>query len=557
MKKIDDEKLTDFLIGTYSDFEEQIMICSEIGKDSRLKKTVEHLSGFEASLQQLAWSASIDVDSQENAWAQICAPEEEIKKDHESIRNLFSDNEWQLMIDNAFTVKDKTHNADTDKRRIAFIDFRKWKLLLAAACILGTFIYGTELLISDFFPDAHQKTSLMEGQYNNVRDTAVTQKSLSATPVQKDTLLMEKATKMIIERGASVSELTRKDSLVVLTVPQGTIDFSVEKKRYRSFIVVTPFAKIIVTGTAFRVTSGDNFTFLKVTEGSVRVEHAVKNLIRDVVAGDELIANADDLIEVMVDSSRILSSSNKTASDYLKINPAENHVDAGDSLSVIYRGLLEKIKTGKPINESSISKFINDNPGKPWLKSLYIELSEKYEKEGKLNRSIDLLDSIINSNMPQIYKDESCCRKFVLLSKENEFQKALSLSDSYLNDYPQGGRRNEIALLALRLSISKALNTGKIYNQLMSLDPPLTNLDLLTFEYADSLRLAGTDPDSLLPIYEAVVEKYPHSSKLSDAAYWAAWCLVQNSINRQKKHVFTNRMVHPGGGRLLYDHGNP
>jgi tetratricopeptide (TPR) repeat protein len=445
------------------------------------------------------------------------------------------------MIDNAFSMTNRSHSADVKKRRITLIDFRKWKPLLAAACLVGAFIYGTELLISNFFSDANQKALFIEGQYNRNNGNLVTQKSRSAVPVPKDTLLMEKSTKMIIERGSSVSELTRKDSLVVLTVSQGTIDFSVEKKRYRSFIVVTPFAKIIVTGTAFRVTSGDNFTYLKVTEGSVRVEHAVKNLRRNVVAGDELVANADELIELMVDSSAILSSSKQTVADYLKLNPAEYFVDAADSLSVIYRGLLEKIKAGKPIEETFICKFINDNPGKPWLKSLYIELSERYEKDGNLKRSIEMLDSIINSNMPQIYKDESCCRKFVLLSKENECENALSLSYSYLNDFPQGCKRNEIALLALRLSLSKSLNSGKVYNHLMSLDPPLTNMDILTSEYADSLRMAGTEPDSLLSLYEAVVEKYPHSIKLPDAAYWAAWCLVQKSINKQKKHVFTNR----------------
>lgn len=557
MKKISDEKLADFLMGASLSIEEQILICSEIRENPDLRKSIDYLSGFEASLQQLAWAGSIDGEDQQNTWAQICVPEEEIKKDCKNGQDLFSVDEWHSIIDKSLKVANETTCSDSKKQTIAFYDFRKWKTLLAAACLLGAFMFSTKLFISNFFSVKNHTSAFIA--INNKRNCdSLHIKTSCSKAVPKDTLLMEKATKMIMDRGASVSELAKKDSLVILTVSRGTIDFSVEKKRYRSFIVVTPYARIIVTGTAFRVTSGDNFTYLKVTEGSVRVEHTVKNLVRNVVAGDEVIANADELIKVMVDSCRILSSSNHTAADYLKINPAESFVDPRDSLSVIYRGFLAKIIGGKPFDEPSMNKFVNDNHNEPWLKSLYIAMSERYEKEGNLNKSIELLDSVINSDAPQIYKDNCFYRKFILLSKENECEKALSLSDTYMNTYPQGSQRNEFALLSMRLSFrSKNLNSGKIYNHLINLNPPLTNQDIITIEYADSLRMAGTESDSLLSLYESVVEKYPHSCKLSDAAYWAAWCLVQKSIIKQEKHVFTNRMVHPGGNRLLYDQGNP
>lgn len=397
MRKPPYDKITDFLIGSLNS-REQAEVCSALRIDPSMRKQLNLDSGFEASLQELMWGTALDENSGDNTWAEVCVPVKVIEKEGDAAGE-FTDEEWNEILESAF--REKTELAEINGHKlVSIIPFRSWSKLFLAACLIGVFISG-EFLIDRFSRSGSHSGKKSESYLTQNVPVAHKREKPSVAADLKDTLILEQSTKMIVDRGSKFLELARKDSLVVLTVAQGTVDFSVEKKRYRSFVVVTPFAKIVVAGTVFRVSTGGSFTYVKVAEGSVRIEHTVKDYVRIALAGDEVIADADSLIRVTVDNSGMLSPSSHTLSDETALN----------SLRTAFRS--------------------NDT--------------------------------------------------------------------------------------------SKA---GEIYNLMMKLQLQLTNKDLLTFEYAEYLRKNSSELETALALYEKIVEEYPSSSKLCDAAYWAAWCLI-------------------------------
>jgi hypothetical protein len=149
-----------------------------------------------------------------------------------------------------------------------------------------------------------------------------------------------------IEAGpaAVISVKSRTDSTVLVELTKGTALFSIEKNRFRQFVVQTPTVRIIAIGTVFSVMADSTYAMVNVVEGSVKLEHKEKSSITATLRqGDGAFANSDSIVNVMIQNSQMLKVREKFLRDYIEgaLSPpgqgglpgssGESHMPAGDA----------------------------------------------------------------------------------------------------------------------------------------------------------------------------------------------------------------------------------
>jgi FecR protein len=146
--------------------------------------------------------------------------------------------------------------------------------------------------------------------------------TLGKIPVRKDKeSLIRFGGKTGIAAGAAadITVRSRTDTTAYIELTKGNALFSVEKNRYRQFVVQTPTLKIVVTGTTFSVTADSAYTLVNVVEGSVRVQHRFKTAIATILTtGDGAFANRDSITNVIVENSGMLKVRQRLLRDYIE-----------------------------------------------------------------------------------------------------------------------------------------------------------------------------------------------------------------------------------------------
>jgi hypothetical protein len=141
-------------------------------------------------------------------------------------------------------------------------------------------------------------------------------------PVKKDReALIRLGGKTGIAAGpaAVINVKSRTDTTAYIELTKGTALFSIEKNRFREFVVQTPTVRIVVTGTVFSVMADSAYTMVNVVEGTVKLEHKDKSSITVLLRqGDGAFANRDSIINVMIENSQMLKVREKFLRDYIE-----------------------------------------------------------------------------------------------------------------------------------------------------------------------------------------------------------------------------------------------
>jgi hypothetical protein len=111
----------------------------------------------------------------------------------------------------------------------------------------------------------------------------------------------------------------RTDSTILLEMNKGIALFSIEKKRFRAFIVQTPHVRIAVTGTVFSVAVDSGITHVNVYEGSVLLRHEMKADMEKVLdQGNGVVADNDSMISAMIENSHMVKTRGQLLRDYIQ-----------------------------------------------------------------------------------------------------------------------------------------------------------------------------------------------------------------------------------------------
>jgi len=118
---------------------------------------------------------------------------------------------------------------------------------------------------------------------------------------------------------AVINVKARTDTTALIELTKGTALFSIEKNKYRAFVVSTPTARIVAIGTVFSVMADSSGTMINVIEGSVRLEQKFKTGITAMLTeGNGAYVNRDSIINVMIENSQTLKAREKVLHDYIE-----------------------------------------------------------------------------------------------------------------------------------------------------------------------------------------------------------------------------------------------
>jgi hypothetical protein len=257
------------------------------------------LSVLDSSNDSTELAALFDLCSRDDAarktFEQECVVDSLILSDCKnapSIKNVNSQDEWNRLLDDSLAMETVLYRFK--RNRIPWTNRGK---LLAAACVA---LLAGGLIVNLL----HAPVNKVNYTNHNSLDTSLTDTNAQAAMVnssysdimtsdsQSSIVMFDKKTAGVVAKKSHMV-VEKKDTAVYLSLTSGAVLFTVEKGRYRSFTVVTPHAKIRVTGTTFRVDAMQSMTKVTVIEGSVKVIHDMGDDHDTVALTDGNIAVAD------------------------------------------------------------------------------------------------------------------------------------------------------------------------------------------------------------------------------------------------------------------------
>jgi hypothetical protein len=267
------------------------------------------------------------------------------------IKNISSQDEWNRLLDNSLAMKTVQYRF-TNK----IVPFTKKIQLIAAACLAiaaGGFIVNLlhTPLINGFYTANRNYDSLLTDTKSAVAATDSSRSDIVTSDSQSSIVMFDKKTAGVIGK-KSYMTVEKKDTAVYLSLTSGAVLFTVEKGRYRSFTVVTPHAKIRVTGTTFRVDAMKSMTKVAVVEGSVKVIHDAGTDHDTVALTEGNIAVADSISIKEYKSEKELQLSfpvRKLLDDFVKssLNIENNDVSMSEQQAdTILQKIKEKASSG-------------------------------------------------------------------------------------------------------------------------------------------------------------------------------------------------------------------
>jgi len=275
-----------FLRGQLGPYEQAEFLACCAG-DADLRRQFEQESAFEALFYDRSWGLQGAAAGfiTESEWAQCAAPMPAVTAD--GVSPLFPESEWDLLITRAFAA---VASENLDKSRIVTVKFPRFFRYLAAACFIGAVAGG--IIWKQFRTPprdaprtvviAHEKHPPAEHARENDRQPALVFDTLviyrtpgpARGPISADRgegiVRLGDKTAILLEKDAAVAVTERNDTAVAIHVSRGSTLFTVEKKRYRNFVVTTPVCEVAVTGTIFRLSVEYDTTVVSVLEGSVQ-----------------------------------------------------------------------------------------------------------------------------------------------------------------------------------------------------------------------------------------------------------------------------------------------
>jgi hypothetical protein len=152
-----------------------------------------------------------------------------------------------------------------------------------------------------------------------VKDIKDVPKNIAIKKDKGTVIRLSKKTGILTDPLTVLNILSRTDTTVVIELIRGNALFTVEKKWYRQFCVVTPHVRIFVTGTIFSVFVDSIRTKVNVLEGRVQLVPIVKSDVGQTIEqGDEAIANGDSIAATEIMNRLTAKKRGSMLLDYLQ-----------------------------------------------------------------------------------------------------------------------------------------------------------------------------------------------------------------------------------------------
>jgi hypothetical protein len=447
--------------------------------------------------------------------------------------------------------RQKTHlHKTTVSQKRTFFSSSHIKYLIAAS-LVAAFITGGIVLLFEPNPAIINSALSVAGANNNERisliQSVANKDEVESKQFQTDTgnglLYIGKKTAGFIGANTKMT-YAKKDTSVFLDIASGSVLFTVEKGRYHKFTIITPFAKISVTGTVFRVDAMEKFTKVSVIEGSVTVHHATNSEEVHLLQGNVALADTGSVtffeseksFSIHLPERKLLNaflenSILEMSDDILYANQKQiaqmpslllyRHLAAADSMCDLYL-LMNK--------NDSISKMI--------LQSRIYEKKSMYDQAITAGKNFDFSEDKI-SFLGDILQFRRGALSLVISDTAN----CLKYWSDYQIAYPEGLFSEPVLTFLLSQNIAKKdfKKADSLLKSFTYKNKATLFVEQLSYSLAEHLRVNALYEPSLY-WYEFILDNYSDDKIRSQAAYWVGWSIIQLRTLKSDKRAFSYRI---------------
>ena len=534
----DRDKIENILLGTGTD---QDIDC--VPEVSSLRRSLEKETALDAAIMEWANNDLLPVqkdDLSSEEWFGACIPQKKADWETEQL-NSYSDNTWNQLIGKAFSNARPQAEFITDDLDI----FSKRSLihyLIAASLILVvgiSFVFINQNRNNNIERLSHSTLSAdTPASLSNRNSTAVNlakkpvKKSLPAADTSWNLYQLGSKTKAVVNRNSRFKKIVSNDSIIIVSLDYGSAEFIVEKKRYSAFIVKTPFAEIHVTGTIFTVNVGKTFSLTGVKEGSVLVTHLTGKVSSIIKTGESVLANEDTLLAVLEKRASQPVLRPHTSINVEFPDPYRNpRIPGEDSRPIAeYRNILKKIRLNQKGIDSTVYSFLKSNRFNQF-QYLLIELADMYKRCSNFTQAQQIYDTLAQNGKAQISELALFKNALLLLDSVKDTVSASTALDKYLSKYPEGEFMGDAVYSLVCIGTSRQWNNvDSIVDRYLENFPENKMADHIILRYADYLLNAKHDPEKALMLYTQILDNFPESKLLQDAAQGASSSIIKRAI---------------------------
>jgi hypothetical protein len=485
---------------------------------------------------------------------------------HPQINGLYTEEEWKAIICKAVneysneseiigtntyknSVQKKQPHRDKVIQKTTFFSSSHIRYLIAASLIAAFITSGVVSLfkpnsasisssLSVFSRNSNERISLIQ----SIANKDVVESKQFRTDSGDGLLYIDKKTAGFIGTNTKMT-YAKKDTSVFLDIASGSVLFTVEKGRYHKFTIITPYAKISVTGTVFRVDALENFTKVSVIEGSVTVQHATNSEEVHLLQGNVAVADTGSvtffeseksfsirlperkLLDAFLENSINEMSDGILSTDQNHISQMpplllNKHLAAADSMCDLY------FLTNK-----------NDSVSKVILQSRTYEKKSMYNQAITTGKQFDFL-KIKSGFLGDILQFRKGALSLVL----GDTADCLKYWSNYQIAYPEGiFSEPVISFLISDRIVKKDFNKADSLLKSFTIKNTATPfVEQVSYCLAEHQRINAQYEQSLY-WYEFILDNYSDNNIRSQAAYWVGWSIIQLRTLKTEKRAFSYR----------------
>ena len=472
------------------------------------------------------------------------------------IKELCTEEEWKDLISNAikgfsldkvnvltpaktYSIEKKKFNKKKNSSHIKF---------LIAACFLEAFLFSGVVLLFKSTPVLKNETLSVSTERSNERISLIqsiaNKDVVESKKFQTDSgsglLYIGRKTAGFIGTNTKMT-YAKKDTSIFLDITSGSILFTVEKGKYNKFTIITPYAKINVTGTVFRIDALNKFTKISVIEGSVTVHHAINNEEVKLLEGNVAVADTESVTFFQSDNEfSIRLPQRKLLDAFLKNSIIEL---SNDSLSSNQKNFFQMppLSIDKHlVNADSLCDLYcvrnkTDSVTKTIVKS------RVFEKKSMIQQAVTTgKQSQLPQNNTNFIFDILLFRQGALSLVIKDSTNCLKYWSEYLIEYPAGIFSETVLsfLLTYRIEKKDFKKADSLLKSFTEKNEKTFNVEKLSYGLAEVLRVNALYEPSLY-WYEFILDNYSDNEIRSQAAYWVGWSIIQLRTLKTDKQGFS------------------
>lgn len=483
---------------------------------------------------------------------------------HPQIKGLYTEEEWKTIICKAINeysldseiIVTKTQDDSVQKKQ-----FRKGKVIqkralfssshikyLIAASLIAAFITSGIVLLLKPNPaginsslsvssqNSHERVSLIQ----SIANKDVVESKQFHTDSGNGLLYIGKKTAGFIGTNTKMT-YAKKDTSVFLDIASGSVLFTVEKGKYRKFTIITPYAKISVTGTVFRVDAMEKFTKVSVIEGSVTVQHATNSEEVHLLQGNVAVADTGSVTFFESEKSFSIRLPERKLLNAFLENSIHEMSDGFLSTDQKYIAQMPSLLLNKHLTAADsmcdlyLSANKNDSVSKMLLQSRIFEKKAMYDQAIATGRQFDF-SKTKNGFLGDILQFRRGALSLIISDTAN----CLKYWSDYQITYSEGIFSEPVLsfLIAERI-VKKDFNKADTLLKSFTIKNTATPfVEQVSYCLAEHLRINAQYEQSLY-WYEFILDNYLDDKIRSQAAYWVGWSIIQLRTLKTEKRAFS------------------